>query len=127
MTSKIVFSLKFIGLNGVLILLLLVLQTLNVISFPSKQFYFIIASSLLILLFSITVILPAIGGKKESFVLQFMILTVMQLLLMLSVSTYEIYVWGKIATEAILFQLVPFIWILVTQTFLLYRYSLKSQ
>jgi hypothetical protein len=126
MTSKLSFSLKFLGINGLLILTILVVQKLNVISFPTKQFFFIIASSVLILLFSLTVILPAIGGKKESFVLQFMILTVMQLLFMLSICAYEVFVWGKIATEAILFQLVPFAWMLVTQTVLLYRYSLKS-
>lgn len=117
---------KFLGINGLLILTILVVQKLNFISFPTKQFFFIIASSVLILLFSLTVILPALGGKKESFVLQFLILTVMQLLFMLSICAYEVFVWGKIATEAILFQLVPFAWMLVTQTVLLYRYSLKS-
>ncbi len=125
MKSKITFCLSFIGINGFLILLLFIFQKVNIISFPSNQFYFILASTLLILLFSITLILPAIGGKKESFVLQFMILTVLQLLFMLSICTYEVYVWGKIATEAILFQLIPFVWILITQTILLYRYSLK--
>jgi hypothetical protein len=99
---------------------------MNIISFPSNQFYFILVSSLLILLFSLTLILPAIGSEKESFVLQFLILTVLQLLFMLSICTYEVYVWGKTATEAILFQLIPFVWILITQTILLYRYSLKG-
>jgi hypothetical protein len=78
------------------------------------------------LIFSLSIIIPAIGGKKESFVLQFMILTVMQLLFMLSICAYEVYSWGKIASEAILFQLIPFAWILITQTILLYRYSVKS-
>ena len=126
MKSKITFSLSFIGINGFLILLLFIFQKVNIISFPSNQFYFILVSSLLILLFSLTLILPAIGGEKESFVLQFLILTVLQLLFMLSICTYEVYVWGKIATEAILFQLIPFVWILITQTILLYRYSLKG-
>jgi hypothetical protein len=126
MKSKITFSLSFISINGFLILLLFILQKVNFISFPSNQFYFILVSSLLILLFSLTLILPAIGGEKETFVLQFLILTVLQLLLMLSICTYEVYVWGKIATEAILFQLIPFVWILITQTILLYRYSLKG-
>ena len=126
MTNKLSFSLKFLGINGLLILTILVVQKLNFISFPTKQFFFIIASSVLILLFSLTLILPALGGKKESFVLQFLILTVMQLLFMLSICAYEVFVWGKIAREAILFQLVPFAWMLVTQTVLLYRYSLKS-
>ena len=125
MKSKITFSLSFIGVNSFLLLLLFIFQKMNIISFPSNQFYFILVSSLLILLFSLTLILPAIGGEKESFVLQFLILTVLQLLFMLSICTYEVYVWGKIATEAILFQLIPFVWILITQTILLYRYSLK--
>jgi hypothetical protein len=120
------FSLSFIGINGFLLLLLFIFQKVNIISLPSNQFYFILVSTLLILLFSLTVILPAIGGKKESFVLQFMILTVLQLLFMLSICAYEVYVWGKIATVAILFQLIPFVWMLITQTILLYRYSLKS-
>jgi hypothetical protein len=126
MTNKFAFSLKFLGLNGFLILLIFVLQKLNVFSFPTNQFNFILASSLLVLVFSLTIILPAIGGKKEAFVLQFMILTVMQLLFMLSIFAYEVYTWGRIAAGAILFQLVPFAWILITQTILLYRYSLKS-
>ena len=125
MKSKITFSLSFIGINGFLILLLFIFQKVNIISFPSNQFYFILVSSLLILLFSLTLILPAIGSEKESFVLQFLILTVLQLLFMLSICTYEVYVWGKTETEAILFQLIPFVWILITQTILLYRYSLK--
>ena len=126
MKSKITFSLSFIGVNSFLLLLLFIFQKMNIISFPSNQFYFILVSSLLILLFSLTLILPAIGSEKESFVLQFLILTVLQLLFMLSICTYEVYVWGKTATEAILFQLIPFVWILITQTILLYRYSLKG-
>lgn len=126
MKSKINFSLKFLGINGCLILLIFGLQQLHVVSFETSQFNFILVSSIFILIFSLSIIIPAIAGKKESFVLQFMILTVMQLLFMLSICAYEVYSWGKIASEAILFQLIPFAWILITQTILLYRYSVKS-
>ena len=126
MKTKFSFSLKYLGLNGILILLIFVLNQLNFIDIPPNQFKFILACSILVVMFSLTVILPAIGGKKEAFILQFMILTVMQLLFMLSISAYEVYNWGKPATEAILFQLTPFIWLLIIQSILLYKYSQKS-
>jgi hypothetical protein len=126
MKSKINFSLKFLGINGCLILLIFGLQQLHVVSFETSQFNFILVSSIFILIFSLSIIIPAIGGKKESFVLQFMILTVMQLLFMLSICAYEVYSWGKMASEAVLFQLIPFAWMLISQTILLYRYSVKS-
>lgn len=126
MKSKIVFSLKYLGINVCFILVVFGLKQVNFISFEGNQLPFILASSVLILIFSLSIILPAIGGKKESFVLQFMILTVLQLLFMLSICAFEVYSWGKIASGAILFQLIPFAWILITQTILLYRHSLKN-
>ena len=126
MKNKINFSLKFLGINGCLILLIFGLQQLHVVSFETSQFNFILVSSIFILIFSLSIIIPAIGGKKESFVLQFMILTVMQLLFMLSICAYEVYSWGKMASDAVLFQLIPFAWMLISQTILLYRYSVKS-
>jgi hypothetical protein len=54
------------------------------------------------------------------FVLQFLILTVLQLLFMLSICAYEVYNWGAKAQIAIIMQLVPFIFLLVVQTSLLY-------
>jgi hypothetical protein len=126
MTTKVSFSLKFVGLNAILSLILFLLHVAKIIVFPSTQFNFILICSLLIMVFSLTLILPAIGGKKETFIIQFLVLIIMQLVFMLSICTYEVYVWGKKATEAILFQLIPFAWILITQTILLYRYSLRN-
>lgn len=125
MINRRIFSIKFIGFNVVFILLICVFKELNIFSFPTNQFYFIIVSSLLILFFSLLVILPAIGNKSESFLLQFMILIIFQLLFMLSICAYEVYLWGRIGTNAILFQLVPFAWMLITQTYLLTNIFLK--
>ena len=126
MRTKLFFSLKLLGLNGILSLSIFILSKVKIISFPANQLNFILISSFLALIFSLTIILPAIGGRKETFIVQFLILVIVQLVFMLSISAYEVYVWGKLATGAVLFQLIPFAWILISQTILLYQYSRKN-
>ncbi|MFM7661170.1 MAG: hypothetical protein ACKO6A_00720 [Bacteroidota bacterium] len=80
-------------------------------------------SSLIALLISFIIILPAIGETKETFLLQILVLTILQLLLMLLICAYEINFWEELSQQVILFQLIPFVWLLITQTILLYKHS----
>jgi hypothetical protein len=120
MKSKIGFAIKYFGLNSIFLLFLVLMYQQNFIRIQPDYFRFIIASDLLVILFSLSIILPAIGGKSEMFVLQFLILTVLQLLFMLTICAYEVYNWGAKEQFAIIMQLIPFIFLLVVQTSLLY-------
>jgi O-antigen ligase len=120
MKSKVGFGIKYFGLNTIFLIFLVLMYQQNIIRIQPDYFRFIIASDLLVILFSFSIILPAIGGKSEMFVLQFLILTVLQLLFMLTICAYEVYNWGAKEQFAIIMQLIPFIFLLVVQTSLLY-------
>lgn len=121
--SKISFSFKFLGLNFFLFFLIFILKLSDVLTLSFNQVNFVLVSSLIALLISFIIILPAIGETKETFLLQILVLTILQLLLMLLICAYEINFWEELSQQVILFQLIPFVWLLITQTILLYKHS----
>ncbi|MBM3452319.1 MAG: hypothetical protein FJX84_04155 [Bacteroidetes bacterium] len=121
--SKISFSFRFLGSNFFLFFLIFILKLSDVLTLPFNQVNFVLVSSLIALLISFIIIIPAIGEKKETFLLQILVLTILQLLLMLLICAYEINFWEELSQQVILFQLIPFVWLLITQTILLYKHS----
>jgi hypothetical protein len=126
MKSKIDFSLKFIGLNGLVLGVLSLFQYADLLKLTPEKFSFIIVISLTVLLFSLFIIIPAIEGRKDAMVFQFMMLTTLQLLLMLGFIIFEIYQWKTDLIYPIFIQLIPFISLIIFQTVLLFNYN-KNQ
>jgi hypothetical protein len=121
--TKLHFTIKYLLFTGVILFAVFAAKYFEWLTLGNKQFLFLGTGFLSVSIFSLAIILPAIGKKSDSFVFQFLLLTVGQLLFMLSYILFEIYTFENQNKTLVVFQLLLFVLLLIFQTIVLYRYS----
>jgi len=121
--TKINFTLKYLVFTGIILFVVFCANYFEWFILGDKQFLFLETGYLSVSIFSLAIILPAIGKKSDSFVFHFLLLTVGQLLFMLSYILFEIYTFENQNKTLVVFQLLLFVLLLIFQTIVLYRYS----
>ena len=123
MMSKLTYSINFLAFNLLISLLVLLASYFTWLPFGYGEITFLLTGVFSVSFFSLLVILPVINKKTDSFVFHFLLLTVGQLLFMLSFILFEIYTIKNQMKPLVLSQLFLFVLLLVFQTSLLYRHS----
>jgi hypothetical protein len=109
--------------TGIIIFAVIAAKYFEWLTLGNKQFLFLGTGFLSVSIFSLLIILPAIGKKSDAFVFQFLLLTVGQLLFMLSYILFEIYTFENHNKTLVITQLTLFMLLLIFQTSVLYKYS----
>ncbi len=123
MMSKLTYSINFLAFNLLISLLVFLASYFTWLPFGYNEIIFLLTGVFSVSFFSLLVILPVINKKTDSFVFHFLLLTVGQLLFMLSFILFEIYTIKNEMKPLVLSQLFLFVLLLVFQTSLLYRHS----
>ncbi len=123
MMSKFTYSINFLAFNLLISWLVFLASYFTWLPFGYGEITFLLTGVFSVSFFSLLVILPVINKKTDSFVFHFILLTVGQLLFMLSFILFEIYTIKNQMKPLVLSQLFLFVLLLVFQTSLLYRHS----
>ncbi len=121
--TKLHFTIKYLVFTGIIIFAVFAAKYFEWLTLGNKQFLFLGTGFLSVSIFSLVIILPAIGKKSDAFVFQFLLLTVGQLLFMLSYILFEIYTFENHNKTLVITQLTLFMLLLIFQTSVLYKYS----
>ncbi|MCF8407627.1 MAG: hypothetical protein K9G36_01530 [Crocinitomicaceae bacterium] len=121
--TKLHFTIKYLVFTGIILFAVFAAKYFEWLTFGNKQFLFLGTGFLSVSIFSLVIILPAIGKKSDAFVFQFLLLTVGQLLFMLSYILFEIYTFENHNKTLVITQLTLFMLLLIFQTSVLYKYS----
>ena len=125
--TKLHFLINYFVFTGIILLAVFYVNYFEWFSLGDKQFLFLISGFLSVSIFSLAIILPAIGKKSDAFVFHFLLLTVGQLLFMLSFILFEIYTFKNQNLVLVISQLTLFMLLLVFQTYLLYLHSRNQE
>jgi hypothetical protein len=121
--TKLHFTIKYLVFTGIILFAVFAAKYFEWLTLGNKQFLFLGTGFLSVSIFSLVIILPAIGKKSDAFVFQFLLLTVGQLLFMLSYILFEIYTFENHNKTLVITQLTLFLLLLIFQTSVLYKYS----
>ena len=121
--TKLHFIIKHLVFTGIILFAVFAAKYFEWLTLGNKHFLFLATGFLSVSIFSLVIILPAIGKKSDAFVFQFLLLTVGQLLFMLSYILFEIYTFENHNKTLVITQLTLFMLLLIFQTSVLYKYS----
>ena len=121
--TKLHFTIKYLVFTGIILFAVFAAKYFEWLTLGNKHFLFLATGFLSVSIFSLVIILPAIGKKSDAFVFQFLLLTVGQLLFMLSYILFEIYTFENHNKILVITQLTLFMLLLIFQTSVLYKYS----
>ena len=121
--TKLHFTINYLVFTGIILFAVFAAKYFERLTLGNKQFLFLGTGFLSVSIFSLVIILPAIGKKSDAFVFQFLLLTVGQLLFMLSYILFEIYTFENHNKTLVITQLTLFMLLLIFQTSVLYKYS----
>ena len=121
--TKLHLAIKYLVFTGIILFAVFAAKYFEWLTLGNKHFLFLATGFLSVSIFSLVIILPAIGKKSDAFVFQFLLLTVGQLLFMLSYILFEIYTFENHNKTLVITQLTLFMLLLIFQTSVLYKYS----
>ena len=121
--NKLHFTIKYLVFTGIILFAVFAAKHFEWLTLGNRQFLFLGTGFLSVSIFSLVIILPAIGKKSDAFIFQFLLLTVGQLLFMLSYILFEIYTFENHNKTLVITQLFLFVLLLIFQTSVLYKYS----
>ena len=121
--TKLHFTIKYLVFTGIILFAVFAANYFECLTLGNRQFLFLGTGFLSVSIFSLVIILPAIGKKSDAFIFQFLLLTVGQLLFMLSYILFEIYTFENHNKTLVITQLFLFVLLLIFQTSVLYKYS----